>query len=140
MKRILEIKECLDAIGNKAAILTVVDESGESLQGTINIDKLDEIKFIPLETPEKENCKPDNIIDIPKYYVYNPAEQKPKVLYDTYEEAYRNAELVANKYDDCKVFVLEIVAQIERIPIVKTIETNYKTGENAVNTQPRIPF
>lgn len=123
--RILNIKETCGISGdNKTIQLSVNNENGENLQGTISIDNIDKIIFKPLgklETPKK--------IEIPKYYVYNPAEQKPKVLYNSFEEAERNARLVANKYKDCIVYVLQVIEQIARTSIVRDKTLNLVTGE-----------
>lgn len=140
--RILNIKETYGFAGdNKTIHLTVNDENGKDLQGTITIDNIDKVEFKPISYPN-ENITPDtnsaNNIS-PKYYVYNPAEQKPKVLYNTFEEAERNARLVANKYKDCTVYVLQVVEQITRTSIVKDETLNYMTGKTD-ELLDKIPF
>lgn len=56
-----------------------------------------------------------------EYYVYNPAENKPKKIYTNYEEALRDAKDIASKYSNCKIHVLEIVSTITRTSITKEV-------------------
>ena len=74
------------------------------------------------------------------YYVYNPAESKPKRIYETYEEAYRDARQVAGYYDKATVYVLQILTEIKREKFVKTsiIEPNGSISESYDNDE--IPF
>lgn len=113
MKRILNIKSKLNAKNFEKDIeLTITNEYGDDLQGTIHIDKIDEIVL-----------KHDriNYSDNKKYYVYNPAESKPKKIYNTYEEALEDAKSVASKYDRCNIYVLEIVTEIQKTAEVREV-------------------
>lgn len=75
----------------------------------------------------------------PQFLVYNPDKDKPQKIYNSYEEALNDAENVANKYDECVVYVLEIKATIN-----KKLVVDYTREENGIireTTQyDKIPF
>jgi len=77
---------------------------------------------------------------IGKFYVFNPAMDKPKKIYDTYEEAYKDAQDIAYKYDSINVYVLEIVTEIERTELVKTEIHNTAEGKILEQIDGKIPF
>ena len=113
MKRILNIKSKLNAENFEKDIeLTITNEYGDDLQGTIHIDKIDEIVLKHDRINYSENKK---------YYVYNPAESKPKKIYNTYAEALEDAKSVASKYDRCNIYVLEIVTEIQKTAEVREV-------------------
>ena len=74
-----------------------------------------------------------------RYFVYNPAESKPKVIHNTYESAMQEAERIANKFDEGTIYILEIVGQIDKTLLVKETKTN-RDGQEEVKTYGRIPF
>lgn len=74
-----------------------------------------------------------------RYFVYNPAESKPKVMHSTYELAMQEAERIANKFDECTIYILEIVGQIDKTLLVKETKTN-RDGQEEVKTYDKIPF
>ena len=75
-----------------------------------------------------------------KFYVFNPLMNKPQKIYDTYEEAYRDAQDIAYKYDRVNVYVLEIVAEIKRTELVKTEIFNTAEGKILEDIDEKIPF
>ena len=117
MKRILKIITRLNQNNfEKDVDLTVVDENGNDLQGRIHIDKIDDIKLSNYAIREQENKK---------YYVYNPAESKPKKIYNTYAEALEDAKSVARRYDRCNIYVLEIVSEIQKTAEIREIVNEF---------------
>lgn len=80
-----------------------------------------------------------NDITNKKYYVYNPAESKPKKIYNTYAEAIEDAKSVASKYDRCKIYVLEIVSEIEKTAQIREVinEFGKQTSDRILE---EIPF
>ena len=126
MKRILKVQEYkINEERDRAVRLFVTDENGNSLQGTINIEQLDDIK-IELWPQECENCVKET--EAPRYFVYNPMhEGKPQKIYNSYEEAKNDAKDIAGKYDRCNIYVLQIVAEIEKKNLVH--ETIKERGE-----------
>ena len=113
MKRILRINARLNENNfAKDVVLTVVDENNNDLQGHICVEKIDEIEVSNYAIREQENKK---------YYVYNPAESKPKKIYNTYKEALEDAKSVASKYDRCNIYVLEIVTEIQKTAEVREV-------------------
>ena len=126
MKRILKVQEYkINEERDRAVRLFVTDENGNSLQGTINIEQLDDIK-IQLWPQECENCVKET--EAPRYFVYNPMhEGKPQKIYNSYEEAKNDAKDIAGKYDRCNIYVLQIVAEIEKKNLVH--ETIKERGE-----------
>ena len=138
MKRILKVKENLSNFDKTKTInLCVVNEYGEDLQGKIIVDKIDKVEYESLVAPKE--CE-----DIPEYaqlyFVYNPAhEGKPQKKYTSYEEAKKDAESIASKYDQCNVYVLQIIAEIEKKKFVhKTVKECGKVTEK--NNWESIPF
>lgn len=77
---------------------------------------------------------------IGKFYVFNPAMDKPRKIYDTYEEAYKDAKEIAYKYDSIDIYVLEIVTVINRTELVKTEIHNTAAGKVLEEIDPKIPF
>lgn len=66
-----------------------------------------------------------------KFYVFNPDADKPRKLYNTYEEALNDAKKVSNLEKDTKIYVLKLVACVE----------NYeKIVDFALVPEERIPF
>lgn len=131
MKRILRINARLNENNfAKDVVLTVVDENNNDLQGHICVEKIDEIEVSNYVIREQENKK---------YYVYNPAESKPKKIYNTYKEALEDAKSVASKYDRCKIYVLEIVSEIEKTAQIREVinEFGKQTSDRILE---EIPF
>lgn len=117
MKRILRINARLNENNfAKDVVLTVVDENNNDLQGHICVEKIDEIEVSNYAIREQENKK---------YYVYNPAESKPKKIYNTYKEALEDAKSVASKYDRCNIYVLEIVSEIQKTAEIREIVNEF---------------
>ena len=117
MKRILRINARLNENNfAKDVVLTVVDENNNDLQGHICVEKSDEIEVSNYAIREQENKK---------YYVYNPAESKPKKIYNTYKEALEDAKSVASKYDRCNIYVLEIVSEIQKTAEIREIVNEF---------------
>ena len=117
MKRILRINARLNENNfAKDVVLTVVDEYNNDLQGHICVEKIDEIEVSNYAIREQENKK---------YYVYNPAESKPKKIYNTYKEALEDAKSVASKYDRCNIYVLEIVSEIQKTAEIREIVNEF---------------
>lgn len=117
MKRILRINARLNEnYFAKDVVLTVVDENNNDLQGHICVEKIDEIEVSNYAIREQENKK---------YYVYNPAESKPKKIYNTYKEALEDAKSVASKYDRCNIYVLEIVSEIQKTAEIREIVNEF---------------
>lgn len=100
---------------NRNVKLTVVDEFGNEAQGYIHLENIDEIE-LPQGLRKQGNKE---------YYVYNPAENKPRKIYTNYEEALRDAKDVASKYSNCKIHVLEIVSTVTRTSTTKEVTTEY---------------
>lgn len=73
------------------------------------------------------------------FYVFNPEEDKPRKIYNTYTEAYKDAVGVAGKYDEVTVYVLQAVAAVEKSLIIKEKRTEI-TGEVTEQQYQRIPF
>lgn len=66
-----------------------------------------------------------------KFYVFNPDADKPRKLYNTYEEALNDAKKVSNLEKGTKIYVLKLVACVE----------NYeKIVDFALVPEERIPF
>lgn len=117
MKRILRINARLNENNfAKDVVLTVIDENNNDLQGHICVEKIDEIEVSNYAIREQENKK---------YYVYNPAESKPKKIYNTYKEALEDAKSVASKYDRCNIYVLEIVSEIQKTAEIREIVNEF---------------
>lgn len=117
MKRILRINARLNENNfAKDVVLTVVDENNNDLQGHICVEKIDEIEVSNYAIREQENKK---------YYVYNPAESKPKKIYNTYKEALEDAKSVASRYDRCNIYVLEIVSEIQKTAEIREIVNEF---------------
>lgn len=74
-----------------------------------------------------------------RYFVYNPAESKPKVMHSTYELAMQEAERIAKRFNEGTVYILEIVGQIDKTLLVEETKTN-RDGQEEVKTYDRIPF
>ena len=131
MKRILRIQSKLNPDRfEKDVDLSITNEYGDDLQGKIHIDKIDEI----IVSHDKINYSEDK-----KYYVYNPAESKPKKIYNTYAEALEDAKSVASKYDRCNIYVLEIVTEIQKTAEVREVinEFGKVTSDRSLE---QIPF
>jgi len=131
--RILQIREYKkgdDPYQQRNLALSVKNENGEDLQGTIHISNLDNIEFIG-GIPAQYNGG---------YFVFNPAESKPKKIYDTYEEAYRDAREVAARYTEAKVYVLQIVTEIKRESYVKTVTTDKEGNISETFDNDKVPF
>lgn len=132
MTRILKITEKINIENAKQGIkLTVEDEYGNDLQGSIYIDDINKIE-IPQGLRKQENKE---------YYVYNPAENKPKKIYTNYEEALSDAMDVASKYSNCKIHVLEIVSTVTRTSETKEVVTKHGNivNERTIENE-EIPF
>jgi len=56
-----------------------------------------------------------------RYFVFNPTADKPRKEYDDYAEAKNDAQAISLKMD-AKVFVLEVVAEINCRRLVETTE------------------
>lgn len=138
MTRILKIKKGIEIkkdINTKSfekdLKLTIENEYGSEYQGTFYLKDIDEIEI------QQGLIKQEN----KEYYVYNPAENKPKKIYTNFEEALRDAKHIASKYSSCKIHVLEIVSTVTR-----TSETREVTMTHGVITDERtfeneeIPF
>lgn len=66
-----------------------------------------------------------------KFYVFNPDADKPRKLYNTYEEALNDAKKVSNLEKGTKIYVLKLVSCVE----------NYeKIVDFALVPEERIPF
>lgn len=66
-----------------------------------------------------------------KFYVFNPDADKPRKLYNTYEEALNDAKKVSNLEKGTKIYVLKLVSCVE----------NYeKIIDFALVPEERIPF
>lgn len=116
MTKILKITEKINIENAKQGIkLTVEDEYGNDLQSSIYIDDINKIE-IPQGLSKRENKE---------YYVYNPAENKPKKIYTNYEEALKDAKNIASKYSNCKIHVLEIVSTVTRTSETKEVVTEH---------------
>lgn len=74
-----------------------------------------------------------------RYYVFNPAENKPTYIHQSYEEAMQEAIRISNKFDEGTVYILEIVGQIDKTLLVKETKTN-RDGQEEVKTYGKIPF
>ena len=109
----------------------VFDENGQDLQGIINVDDLDEIKCTGFPETNKYNGG---------YFVYNPAESKPKKIYETYEEAYKNARELAARYDDVTFYVLQIITQIKREKFIKTNTVDREGHFSETIDNDQVPF
>lgn len=132
MTRILKIKEKINLEKGKNGIeLTVEDEYENNIQGSIYIDDINEIE-IPQGLRKQENKE---------YYVYNPAENKPKKIYTNFEEALRDAKHIASKYSNCKIHVLEIVSTVTRTSETKEVVTEHGNvvNERTIKNE-EIPF
>lgn len=127
MKRILKIEEYKNSENyyDRAVKLKITDENENPLQGTISIEQLDDIQ-VELWPQEPEDCAKET--EAPRYFVYNPMhEGKPQKIYNSYEEAKQDAKDIAGKYDRCNIYVLQIVAEIEKKNFVH--ETIKERGE-----------
>lgn len=132
MTRILKITEKINIENAKQGIkLTIEDEHENDLQGSIYIDDINRIE-IPQRLRKQENKE---------YYVYNPAENKPKKIYTNYEEALVDAKDVASKYSNCKIHVLEIVSTVTRTSETKEVVTEHGNvvNERTIENE-EIPF
>lgn len=132
MTKILKITEKINIENAKRGIkLTVEDEYGNDLQSSIYIDDINKIE-IPQGLSKRENKK---------YYVYNPAENKPKKIYTNYEEALKDAKNIASKYSNCKIHVLEIVSTVTRTSETKEVVTEHGNvvNERTIENE-EIPF
>ena len=93
---------------------------------------------------ETENYINDNFSNPAQYnggyFVFNPAESKPKKIYETYEEAYRDAREIAGKYTEAKVYVLQIVSEIKRESYIKTITTDKEGNISETFDNDKVPF
>ena len=56
-----------------------------------------------------------------RYFVFNPTADKPRKEYDDYTEARNDAQAISLK-QDAKVFVLEVVAEVNCRRLVETTE------------------
>lgn len=56
-----------------------------------------------------------------RYFVFNPTADKPRKEYDDYAEARNDAQAVSLKAD-AKVFVLEVVAEVNCRRLIETTE------------------
>ena len=65
-----------------------------------------------------------------KFYVFNPDADKPRKLYNTYEEALNDAKKVSNLEKGTKIYVLKLVSCVE----------NYEKIDFALVPEERIPF
>lgn len=74
-----------------------------------------------------------------RYFVYNPAKDKPQYIHQTYEEAMTEAIRISNNFDECTIYVLEIVGEIQKDLIVRETRTN-RDGQKEVQTYDKIPF
>lgn len=74
-----------------------------------------------------------------RYYVYNPAENKPVFIHQTYEAAMQEAIRISNKFDEGTVYVLEIVGEINKSLLVQEKRIN-RDGQTEVQTYDKIPF
>lgn len=132
MTKILKITEKINIENAKQGIkLTVEDEYGNDLQSSIYIDDINKIE-IPQGLSKRENKE---------YYVYNPAENKPKKIYTNYEEALKDAKNIASKYSNCKIHVLEIVSTVTRTSETKEVVTEHGNvvNERTIENE-EIPF
>lgn len=132
MKRILKIQERKSISGKFTVLLTVHNEAGESLQGTIIVDDINELELDLLEQKTSCDCQDEETKPVPRYFVYNPAhEGKPQKIYNDYTQALNDAKDIAKRYNRCNIYVLEIKAEVERTNFIReTITENKKlTGE-----------
>ena len=114
----------------------VFDEKGKDLQGVINVEELDEVILPPKYDDFSEKKKQYN----GGYFVYNPAESKPKKIYETYEEAYKNARELAARYDDVTFYVLQIITQIKREKFIKTNTVDREGHFSETIDNDQVPF
>ena len=115
----------------------VVDEDGKNLQGVINVEELDEI-ILPMQKIEERKTQAPQYNG--GYFVYNPAESKPKKIYETYEEAYKNARELAARYDDVTFYVLQIITQIKREKFIKTNTVDREGHLSETFDNDQVPF
>jgi hypothetical protein len=130
--RILKIEKYIkpDYFGENCRF-GVFDENGQDLQGIINVENLDEIKCTGFPETNKYNGG---------YFVYNPAESKPKKIYETYEEAYKDARELAARYDDVTFYVLQIITQIKREKFIKTNTVDREGHFSETFDNDQVPF
>lgn len=114
----------------------VIDENGKNLQGVINVEELDEVILPPKYDDFSEKKQQYN----GGYFVYNPAESKPKKIYETYEEAYKNARELAARYDDVTFYVLQIITQIKREKFIKTNTVDREGHFSETFDNDQVPF
>ena len=74
-----------------------------------------------------------------RYYVFNPAENKPTYIHQSYEDAMQEAIRISNKFDEGIVYVLEIVGEINKSLLVQEKRIN-RDGQTEVQTYDKIPF
>lgn len=90
----------------------------------INDEQFDRIKQLEVQLEAARGYKG-------KFYVFNPDADKPRKLYNTYEEALNDAKKVSNLEKGTKIYVLKLVACVE----------NYeKIVDFALVPEERIPF
>ena len=152
-KRILKIRTYKTATSNDKNIeLAVFDENHNPIQGKINVEQLDdiilydgehEVKVVRREERGKDNsceqqeeimqaapettCENECTAEVQKrYFVYNPAHGQPKKIYDSYEEAAKDMQAIADKYGEGSFYVLEIKKEIKKVQ--KTFQKIYVDG------------
>lgn len=74
-----------------------------------------------------------------RYFVYNPAKDKPVYIHNNYADAMTEAERIANKEDECTVYVLQVVGEIDKKLKVHETKT-YNNGNKEEMVYERIPF
>lgn len=74
-----------------------------------------------------------------RYYVFNPAENKPTYIHQSYEEAMQEAIRISNKFDEGTVYILEIVGEIEKTLLVQEKRVD-RDGNTETQTYEKIPF
>lgn len=133
--RELRIIECEDTNVLEKSVKVALYENGVQIAPTENYEHLDSIinKTVKGTTEQIKNTHHQ----ADKYFVYNPAEDKPKHIYNSYNEAFCDAEKIAKKYKDCEIFVLKIVSEIKRTSFVET-RTLDNNGTETVTMD--IPF
>lgn len=134
--RELRIIECEDVNTLQRSVKVALFENGVQIAPTENYENLNSIinKTVRGTTEDIKNTHHHT----DKYFVYNPAQDKPKHIYNSYNEAFCDAEKIAKQYNNCKIYVLKVESEITRTPYVET-RTLDNNGTETVDKSD-IPF
>ena len=94
---------------------------------------------LPEICKECYNLKLENQKDGNQYFVFNPDHGKPNKIYESYENALHDAENIASSLSHCNIYVLQVVAHVERRTQIKEKITD-KEGKTTEETVTPIPF